>query len=173
MSADAQARKVKVGFRGARMSDLGRLREIVNDPQVAKYLTVAPPVTEKSTREFIREYSRPGRILRIVTADGRVAGSVSLRLNPPGSKRRHVADFGISLARDFWGMGVGGAALDHVIKIAWGKGVKRLELSVAADNRRARRLYRSRGFEVEGRKRKDYLRGGRYYDALIMARFLR
>ena len=49
-------------------------------------------------------------------------------------------------------------------------GVLRVELTVHADNERAMALYRSMGFEEEGRHRAYAIKDGRYVDALCMAR---
>ena len=46
----------------------------------------------------------------------------------------------------------------------------RVELTVHADNDRAMALYRSLGFEDEGRHRAYAIKDGRYIDALCMAR---
>ena len=48
--------------------------------------------------------------------------------------------------------------------------IRRLELTVFADNAAAIALYSKLGFEVEGTYRKYAFREGRYVDALSMAR---
>jgi len=48
--------------------------------------------------------------------------------------------------------------------------VLRIELTVYADNAAAIALYERHGFQIEGRLRAYALRGGRYVDALAMAR---
>jgi putative acetyltransferase len=69
------------------------------------------------------------------------------------------------------GRGVGRALMAAAIDLAdnW-LGVRRLELTVFADNGRAVGLYRSCGFDVEGRLRRFAMRDGVLADALTMAR---
>jgi putative acetyltransferase len=48
--------------------------------------------------------------------------------------------------------------------------LKRLELTVYVDNEPAIRLYRKFGFEMEGTRRADTFRDGKYVDSYVMAR---
>lgn len=54
-----------------------------------------------------------------------------------------------------WGRGLGGAVLDAVIAEAERRHQVRIRLFTRADNERAQRLYRSRGFSPTGRKEND------------------
>jgi len=63
----------------------------------------------------------------------------------------HRAKFGICVAKDFWSQGLGGAILDALIVEATGMGYSQIELSVAAANDRAQRLYQRFGFVETGR----------------------
>jgi len=47
----------------------------------------------------------------------------------------------------------------------------RIELDVTEGNERAIHLYRSFGFEVEGKKKYSIIKGGKYADLLMMARY--
>jgi L-phenylalanine/L-methionine N-acetyltransferase len=161
---------VKVSIRTVREADLGRLNDIVNDPDVAAHLIVTPPVSMKSTADLYAE-SRKTRSWFAVVCDGSVAGSVSLRRKPM-KKHSHTADIGLAIAKKYWGMGVGAAAMDFAIGRARRLGLKRLELTVHADNRRAILLYGRKGFELEGKLRRAVKCGVKYQDVLVMARLL-
>jgi RimJ/RimL family protein N-acetyltransferase len=160
-----------VRFRPVRVGDLRRLNELVNDREVARFLQVVPPVSLKSTRDFYGKCRRERVLWSAVVVDGVVAGSVNLR-RKEAKKSRHAADIGIALAREYWGRGVGAAAMDYLIGRVREMGLKRVELAVEDGNRRAIRLYKSRGFAVEGRLRKAVKSSGRYHDTLLMARLL-
>jgi putative acetyltransferase len=67
--------------------------------------------------------------------------------------------------------GVGTALLTEVLNLAdHVHGLRRVSLTVNADNRSAIHLYRKFGFETEGILRGDVLRDGVFIDSLTMAR---
>lgn len=83
----------------------------------------------------------------------------------------HCGEFSISVAREYWGRGIGGAMLDHVV--SWEKdntALTRLDFSARADNTRAILLYCSRGFVRQGLLRKRIKIDGQYKDWLAMGR---
>lgn len=89
------------------------------------------------------------------------------------SKRRrsHAGYIGMSVHDSYRRRGVGSALMAALIDLAdnW-LNLKRLELTVFADNAAAIGLYEKFGFAVEGRARAYAFRDGVYVDALYMAR---
>jgi RimJ/RimL family protein N-acetyltransferase len=82
---------------------------------------------------------------------------------------RHSGGFGITVRRDYWGLGIGSLMLDALIDWAREGGiVKKINLQVRTDNRRAIRLYESRGFVIQGTGRKEVFLHGQYYDVYWM-----
>lgn len=66
-------------------------------------------------------------------------------------KTQHVGEVGITVAKDFWGYGLGTALMEEVEIWAKESGViRRLELTVHADNERAIALYEKMGYQREG-----------------------
>lgn len=99
-----------------------------------------------------------------VGPDGRVVGNASLAAAGYG-----VADIGMVVAEGWRGRGVGGLLLDALVAAAPGAGAHKVALEVWPHNGRAIALYRSRGFEVEGRLRRHYRRAdGQLWDAVVM-----
>ena len=89
-----------------------------------------------------------------------------------GSPRRsHIGEINIGLDDGFVSKGIGSAILGALLDVAdnW-RALKRVELTVYADNEPAIRLYTSHGFEVEGRHVKAGFTNGQYHDLLSMAR---
>ena len=86
-------------------------------------------------------------------------------------RRGHVAKFGISVAADMQGRGVGRRLMSEMVNVCdnWLR-IERIELTVFADNPAAVALYKNFGFEIEGTGRKFALRNGEYVDAYYMAR---
>lgn len=86
-------------------------------------------------------------------------------------RTRHAGEFGISIAKAFWGNGLGREMIEALIEWAEANPViRKLNLRVRVDNERAIRLYRSLGFVEEGVITRDLLVGGRLYDNLLMGR---
>ncbi len=124
-------------------------------------------------RKRLADIAVPGTsdISLVGLRDGQIVASAGLFRRSLSLRQRHVASVGMSVAREAQGQGVGKAMLGALVDYAdnWAQ-VLRLELTVFADNERAIGLYKSFGFEIEGRHRADTLRGGRYLDSLTMGR---
>ena len=71
-------------------------------------------------------------------------------------KVKHRADFGISVLKDYWGLGIGRALTEYCIECAKKAGYTQLELEVVADNERAMSLYKSLGFIEYGRNPRGF-----------------
>ena len=71
-------------------------------------------------------------------------------------KLRHRAEFGVSVAEEYWGLGIGGALLDACVECARAAGFAQLELDVVADNARAISMYRKAGFVEFGRNPRGF-----------------
>lgn len=71
-------------------------------------------------------------------------------------KLRHRAEFGVSVAEEYWGLGIGGALLDACVECARAAGFTQLELDVIADNSRAISMYRKAGFVEFGRNPRGF-----------------
>ena len=70
--------------------------------------------------------------------------------------RKHRAEFGISILKEYWGFGIGRALINACVQCAKEAGYVQLELDVVADNTRAIALYQSVGFQEYGRNPKGF-----------------
>jgi [ribosomal protein S18]-alanine N-acetyltransferase len=77
----------------------------------------------------------------------------------------------IAVATAHWGQGIGTALLDRLLDEATSRGSTEVFLEVRADNARAQRLYRWRGFAEIGIRRAYYQPSGT--DAIVMRLDLR
>jgi L-phenylalanine/L-methionine N-acetyltransferase len=88
-----------------------------------------------------------------------------------GDDLSHSGWLMLGVRQELQGRGVGSDLLQ--ILITTGKvaaGLRRLQLTVFADNETALRLYQRHGFEIEGRHRRFVRRGEDFLDAFTMAR---
>lgn len=126
--------------------------------------------TVEQEAEYIRGHIQNDReILITAELDGRFiafAGATSRKFK----RQQHRTEFGVTVAKAFWGLGLGRKMSECIVEWARRIGLRKLYLDVFADNDRAIAIYRSLGFEEEGRFREDVLRAdGSYSDVLIMA----
>ena len=81
----------------------------------------------------------------------------------------HIGEFGISVSREYWNLGIGRALIENVIEWAKQSGViYKIELRVRVDNKLAIKLYKDVGFIREGTISRQFFIGDIFYDAYIM-----
>ena len=88
--------------------------------------------------------------------DGAVIGTAGIGCVARNEKTRHRAEFGISVDRAYWGLGVGRALTGACIECARAAGYVQLELEAVAENKAALALYKSVGFAEYGRNPKGF-----------------
>jgi RimJ/RimL family protein N-acetyltransferase len=130
-------------------------------------------MTEEEEVEFLEKKRQSDHDLLLIARVGdQVAGTLGFNSGDK-PRRRHAGEFGISVRKRFWGMGVGSLLLDSLIDWARRGGlVTKINLQVRADNERAISLYERKGFEREGRIVNAIRLDGKYYDALCMGLML-
>ena len=81
----------------------------------------------------------------------------------------HLGEVGISVLKEFWGIGVGTCLMNEIIRVSKESGaLEALHLGVKADNAPAIALYRKLGFRETGRFPGFFKINGRYYDEIKM-----
>lgn len=113
----------------------------------------------------------PLNIIQLVAiADKKVVGIVGLHIET-NIRRKHCASVGISILEKYQNNKIGSRLLKEILDLAdnW-YNIRRIELEVYTDNKKAINLYKLFGFKIEGTL-KDYVFGeGKYIDAHTMAR---
>ena len=108
--------------------------------------------------QFMAQKTASDNEIEIVAfVDGKVAGTAGIDAVNTKYKVRHRAEFGISLLKKYWGLGIGRALTEACIKCAKEAGYAQLELTVVAENKRAIALYESVGFVEYGRNPRGFL----------------
>lgn len=113
--------------------------------------TVADEEKYLRTKE---ESSNEIEILAFV--EGKLVGSAGIEAVGTQCKLKHRAEFGISILKEFWGMGIGKALTAACLKCAKEAGYSQTELNVVAENIRAIALYEKMGFVEYGRNPRGF-----------------
>ncbi len=161
-----------VYLRALEPSDLERTRKWHNDPTLYEML-VSPfrYVSAAAEEEWLRRktaYSQTEIQLAIcLRAGDRHIGNV--HLTEVEWVARHAC-VGIFIGEEpYRSQGYGRQALRLLLRHAFGDlGLRRVYLTVLADNHRARRVYEQCGFTVEGRLRRHAYKRGQFRDLIFM-----
>ena len=92
----------------------------------------------------------------LAEVDGVIAGCAGISCVGRKDKVKHRAEFGISVDRAFWGLGIGRAMTRICIMLAEHAGYAQIELEAVADNGKALALYESEGFTEYGRNPRGF-----------------
>lgn len=107
--------------------------------------------------EFLDKKAKSHNEIEILAiVDEKVVGTAGIEAIGSKYKVRHRSDFGISILKEYWGLGLGSALTMACIQCAREAGYTQLELNVVADNDRAISLYQSLGFEEFGRNPRGF-----------------
>lgn len=121
--------------------------------------------------QFLKEKSqRENEVEVVAEIDGVIVGTAGIEAVGTKYKVRHRAELGISVAKAFWGLGVGWALLTACIECARTAGYIQLELSVAAENTRALSMYEKAGFVEYGRNPKGFRSRTAGFQELVLMR---
>ncbi len=141
------------------------------------------PASVREMRTRLRKWTelplRDG-IMLVGVLKGGIIGEAKIRRYRP-SMVRHAAHVSLGVHPSHQGVGLGRALMEALLSWArWTReggegdpGVNRIDLDVFEENVRARRLYASLGFRVEGVRRRQLREAdGREHDDLAMALLL-
>ncbi|MDE6945101.1 MAG: GNAT family N-acetyltransferase [Lachnospiraceae bacterium] len=107
--------------------------------------------------QYLKEKAESEREIELLAiVDGTIVGTAGIDAIGTKYKVRHRAEFGISVVRKYWGLGIGKALLTSCIECAKRAGYSQLELKVVAENERAVSMYDRAGFVECGRNPKGF-----------------
>ena len=112
-------------------------------------------VTQES--QFLKEKAESENEIEIIALIGNVVvGTAGIESVGAKYKVQHRAEFGISVTKEFWGIGIGRALMDACIECARDAGYMQLELNVVTENVRAISMYERAGFTEYGRNPRGF-----------------
>ncbi|MFI9638086.1 GNAT family N-acetyltransferase [Nocardia sp. NPDC051929] len=124
----------------------------------------APLDVEDAARQIRAHLGDEKRGVFVTEIDGGIVGTATVYFGTPG-----VTTFGMMVAADRRGRGIGPVLLEQVISWSRDRGAHKVSLQVWPHNQRAMTLYDRAGFEVEGVLRGHYRRrSGELWDAVLM-----
>lgn len=127
-------------------------------------------MTVQSEADYLQSKAESEREVEILAlVDGKVVGTAGIDAIGNRVKVRHRADFGISIAQVFWGLGIGTALLNACIDCARKAGFTQLELQVVEENKQGISLYEKAGFTVYGENPRGFrTKDGRFQAVKLM-----
>lgn len=161
-------------LRPYRRDDVDAILAWANDEQATRYLgdLFTRPYTLKNAEDYLASVMAGGADkAAFVIADG-ATGEYLGQIDLMGIDRHNrLATLGITISREEnRGRGVGREAVSLLCRYGFHTlGLNRIQLTVYADNLRARRCYERCGFVTEGVQRQARWLDGRFTDAMMMA----
>ena len=146
--------------------------KVTTESDFLAYMPGEFKMTVEQEVEFIRNHHAKSQSWSVlVELDGDII-AFSGGESQDRKRYAHHAEFGLAVARDYWGQGLGRKLTE--LAIEWGRriGLHKIYLRVFDHNIRAIKLYESTGFVEEARLKDDVLRGdGTYGDTIVMVRY--
>lgn len=133
------------------------------------FARAAPPPEDRVAAMIARNTADERYCLLLAVEENGIAGMLDF-MGEPRPQQHHVGSFGMSVARDRRGRGIGTRLLRALAGFAARRGYSRLELEVFSTNRSAISLYEHDGFVHEGRRRGAVMVGDAEVDLLMMAK---
>ena len=102
----------------------------------------------------------------VVMKNNKMIGCIGFNGNT-ARKMKHYGTIGISVLKEYWGRGVATVLLEKLISWATEKGIKKINLDVFENNKRAIKLYEKFGFKLEGCIEDGIFDGENYINLLV------
>src|SRR5579859_582539 len=158
---------LRLTLRRAEPRDAENLLAFLN--QVAgesENITFGPGEFELSVeeeRQFLQQTEESPTSLYVIAE---IAGEIAGTLTFSTSKRprlRHAGEFGTTILRKYWNLGIGNKMLVYLIAWARQTGtIRKINLRVRVDNLPAIHLYEKHGFVQEGRLTREFYLHGQF-----------
>ena len=113
--------------------------------------------TVEQEAEFLKKQTESENAIEILAElDGRAVGFAGFSAVGTKYKTKHRAEFGISVDKEYWRLGIGRALTEACLECARRAGYSQVELDVIAENAGAIALYKSFGFVEYGRNPRGF-----------------
>lgn len=152
---------------------IGVMKSVMKEKVFTLHETDEYKETPKNeAKKIIKFRKSPGKIIIPAFSRNRIIGYATFN-NGDLKKTMHSGYLTIFIRKDFRGKGLGKKLMNTLIK--WtnsNKLVRKMTLAVFSSNKNAIALYKKVGFKIEGLCPKDVKINGRYYDSVLMYKFV-
>ncbi|MFI5356550.1 MAG: GNAT family N-acetyltransferase [Opitutales bacterium] len=160
--------------RQIREEDAPTFREVLDCVcRERKYLAQLKAPTMEHAQAFVSANVKAGHPQFVAVEGRKIVGWCDAIPGGALSCAPHVGRLGMGVLKEYRRQKIGQRLIEATIKRASEIGLEKIELSVHASNEPAIALYRSIGFEEEGRKKRGWFVDGIYDDIVLMALALR
>lgn len=150
------------------------IRNFILTHRETNFLTTYPEETSftiDQERDYLKRKADSEREAELVAVvNGEIVGTAGIGQIRAAEKTMHRASFGISIAKEWWGLGIGRSLTEGCIRCAKAAGYVQLELEVVASNERALALYQRTGFTEYGRNPKGFRSRQNDWQELVLMR---
>ena len=120
-------------------------------------------------RAFLQHMAEsPTSLYVLAEIIGEIVGTLTFSTGKR-SRLQHAGEFGMSILRSYWNLGVGSRMLEYLIE--WARhtdAIRKINLRVRVDNFSAIHLYEKHGFVQEGRITREFYLHGQFVDVYLM-----
>lgn len=114
-------------------------------------------MTAEEEAKYLKEKRESEREIEILAeVEGVLVGLAGIAAIGERDKIRHRADFGISIDKAYWNLGIGTSLLHACVDCAGKAGYEQIELNVVAENESAVSIYKKAGFVEYGRNPRGF-----------------
>ncbi|PAL11367.1 GNAT family N-acetyltransferase [Peribacillus simplex] len=162
-------------IRKASRKDAGNLAALFNHVEDSGYMLFNPgerKATAKQMEKQLEQIEKNPPSIVLVSASGNELNGYLILLGNQMGRTRHSAKIVIGIHEKDRGKGIGTKLFQKMEEHARTNEIRRLVLSVIANNALALSLYRKMGFEKEGRKRESLLFDGKHHDEYFLSKLL-
>lgn len=125
-------------------------------------------ISAEDESKFLKEKAESENEIEILAfVEGKIAATAGFEAVGNKFKLSHRADFGVSVAKEFWGLGIGSELLKSCVECAKKAGFVQLELNVVGENERAIAMYKKAGFVEFGRNPRGFKKRPEGFQELV------
>ncbi|MCX6713774.1 MAG: GNAT family protein [Candidatus Vogelbacteria bacterium] len=165
--------KEKLIIRQAQPSDAldinNYIQKVVSE---SDFLATSPDddsVSEENQKKYLEKRANSdGNLFLVGIIGDQIVGMLNFK-NGNKIRTQHAGEFGMTVARANWGIGIGSCLLETLI--AWakiGRQIRKINLRVRTDNVNAIKLYEKYGFKNEGLITREICIKNKFYDHYSM-----